>query len=274
MQNETQKLRFNWTQITCGQTEYLLELNGSLLGDSQALFEISSYWTSMTYFEIPLPCGSSYSAIVESRNTGGTSQPSVPLSGATAPCRPTAVKYSGNSSFATVSWNASVFATTYTVYDNSVTPRSQLCSTAILSCSLHNITSTDLVITASNTAGESEETSVPIAVTLGRRRRDLSGQTPENGGLPAPVLNVNQALATVIFLEWSPVEAASQYSLVIMKQDSSSESEEITVQGESIIVTDLIPNSAYCFSVSAGYTATSGPKSEPVCVQTAQELSQ
>ena len=83
MQNETQMLYFNWSQITCRDTEYLLELNGSLLGDSQALFEISSYWTSMTHFEIPLPCGSSYWATVESRNTGGTSQPSVPLSGTT-----------------------------------------------------------------------------------------------------------------------------------------------------------------------------------------------
>ncbi|KAI9522306.1 hypothetical protein NQZ68_037786, partial [Dissostichus eleginoides] len=211
MQNEAQILYFNWTQITCRDTEYLLELNGSLLGDSQALFEISSYWTSMTYFEIPLPCGSSYWATVESRNTGGTSQPSVPLSGTTAPCPPIAVEYSGNNTFATVSWNTSVFATSYTVYDNSVTPRSQLCSTAGLSCSLHSITSTDLVITASNTAGDSEETIQPAHQEAGRSR----------------------------------------------------ESEEITVQGESIILTDLIPNSAYCFSVSAEYTATSGPESEP-----------
>ncbi|XP_034052024.1 receptor-type tyrosine-protein phosphatase beta-like isoform X2 [Gymnodraco acuticeps] len=272
MQNEAQMLYFNWTQMTCRDTEYLLELNGSLLGDSQALFEISSYWTSMTYFEIPLPCGSSYWATVKSRNTGGTSQPSVLLSGTTAPCPPIAVEYSGNNTFATVSWNTSVFATSYTVYDNSVTPRSQLCSTAGLSCSLHSITSTDLVITASNTAGDSEETSVPIG-SSDRRRRDLSGHSLENR-LPAPVLNVKQALPTVIFLEWSPVEAASQYSLLIRKQDSSRESEEITVQGESIILTDLIPNSAYCFSLSAEYTATSGPESEPVCVQTAQDLSQ
>ncbi|KAK5888908.1 hypothetical protein CesoFtcFv8_014958 [Champsocephalus esox] len=272
MQNEAQMLYFNWTQVTCRDTEYLLELNGSLLGDSQALFEISSYWTSMTYFEIPLPCGSSYWATVKSRSAGGTSQPSVPRSGTTAPCPPIAVEYSGNNTFATVSWNTSVLATSYTVYDNSVTPRSQLCSTAGLSCSLHSITSTDLVITASNTAGDSKETSVPIG-SSGRRRRDLSGHSLENG-LPAPVLNVKQALPTVIFLEWSPVEAASQYSLLIRKQDSSRESEEITVQGESIILTDLIPNSAYCFSVSAEYAATSGPESEPVCVQTAQDLSQ
>lgn len=64
--------------------------------------------------------------------------------------------YHGNSSFATISWNASAFATAYTVYDNGVTPKAQLCRVAGLSCSLSNITSNNLVITASNTAGESE----------------------------------------------------------------------------------------------------------------------
>lgn len=77
-----------------------------------------------------------------------------------APCPPSGVVYTGNSSFATVSWNASVFAVNYTVYDNSITPKVQLCSTAQLSCSLSNISSSDLAITASNAAGESEAINV------------------------------------------------------------------------------------------------------------------
>lgn len=77
-----------------------------------------------------------------------------------APCPPSGVVYRHNSSFGTISWNASVFATTYTVYDNSVTPKAQLCSTDGQSCSLSNITSTNLVITASNSAGESEAENV------------------------------------------------------------------------------------------------------------------
>lgn len=68
--------------------------------------------------------------------------------------------YTGNSSFVTVSWNASVLATMYTVYDNSVAPKVQLCTTAGLSCSLANIASTNLLITASNAAGESETTNI------------------------------------------------------------------------------------------------------------------
>lgn len=58
-------------------------LRGSLLGDSQALVDISSYWTNMTYFEIPLPCGTSYVATVESRNAAGISGPSASLNSTT-----------------------------------------------------------------------------------------------------------------------------------------------------------------------------------------------
>lgn len=79
MQTEIQVMHFSWTQITCIDTEYLLKITGSLLGDSQTQFELSSYWTNVTYFEIPLPCSSSYVATVESRNAAGTSDPSVAL---------------------------------------------------------------------------------------------------------------------------------------------------------------------------------------------------
>lgn len=79
-------MRFNWSQISCVDAEYKLLLTGSLLGDAEALFEISSYWTNKTYFEIPLPCGSSYNGTVQSRNGAGTSDPSVPLTGTTGRC--------------------------------------------------------------------------------------------------------------------------------------------------------------------------------------------
>lgn len=79
MEREIQVMHFSWTQIACGDVEYKLELTGSLPGDGEAQFELSSYWTSGTYFEIPLPCGSSFSAAVESRNAAGTSVPSGPL---------------------------------------------------------------------------------------------------------------------------------------------------------------------------------------------------
>lgn len=93
-------------------------------------------------------------------------------------------------------------------------------------------------------------------------------------GLSTPELSVTQATSTVIFLEWSQVDAASHYSLVIRKQDNSeagSEPQELTVYGENVILDDLSPKSTYCLSVSARNSATSGPESEPVCVQTAEE---
>lgn len=76
-------MHFKWSEVNCSNTQYLLKLTGSLLGDSQTQFDISSYWTSRTYYEIPLPCGSAYNATVESRNAAGTSDPSVALTGYT-----------------------------------------------------------------------------------------------------------------------------------------------------------------------------------------------
>uniref|UniRef100_A0A8D3EA47 Fibronectin type-III domain-containing protein n=2 Tax=Scophthalmus maximus TaxID=52904 RepID=A0A8D3EA47_SCOMX len=272
MQAEVQVMRFSWTLVSCSDTEYMLTLTGNLLGDNQAQFMLGSYWTNSTYFEMPLPCSSSYHATVQSRNSAGASNASEALSGTTAPCPPSGVVYSGNSSFAAVSWNASVFATAYTVYDNSVTPKAQLCKVAGLSCNFSNLTSSNVVITGSNAAGESEAQNVTNVVLHARRRRDLPEM--QNGDLPAPVLDVTQATSAFIFVQWTQVEAASHYSLVIRKQDTSSTSEEFTVYGEATILTDLSPSSTYCFTVSASNSATSGPESEPVCVQTGLGLSQ
>lgn len=83
MQAGVQVMRFDWAETTCNDTWYMLELRGSLLGDDQALFDLSSYWTSVVHYEIPLPCASSYIATVRSRNAAGTSDPSVPLTGTT-----------------------------------------------------------------------------------------------------------------------------------------------------------------------------------------------
>lgn len=79
MKMKIQVMHFTWTQTSCIDTEYLLMLKGNLLGDSQAMVDVSSYWTNITYFEIPLPCSTSYVATVESRNAAGTSGPSVSI---------------------------------------------------------------------------------------------------------------------------------------------------------------------------------------------------
>lgn len=78
-----QVLRFSWTQTPCGETENQLTLMGNLLGDNRTQFELSSYWTKMSYFEIPLPCSSYYLTTLQSRNAGGVSDKFVSLSGTT-----------------------------------------------------------------------------------------------------------------------------------------------------------------------------------------------
>ncbi|XP_021178304.2 fibronectin type III domain-containing protein 7 [Fundulus heteroclitus] len=276
MQMESQVMRFTWTEVTCGEPEYLLTLTGSLLGDGHALFEISSYWTNVTYFEIPLPCSSSYVATLRSRNAAGMSDKSAALNGTTAPCPPSGAKYSSSSSSVSVSWNSSVFATTYTLYSGSVSSQRRLCSTAGLSCSLTNVSFSSLVVTASNAAGESQPANVMEVTATSRRRRDLREKRIRvNGDLSAPLLDVTHALPTIVFLQWSPVEDASFYSLLVRKQGSSDDSQELTVYGESVILSDLSPDSAYCFSVSASNAAdVSGPESEPVCVQTGRGTTQ
>lgn len=83
MHMAVQVMHFEWTEVNCNNTQYLLKLTGNLLGENQAQFDLSSYWTSTNYYEIPLPCGSAFAATVKSRNAAGTSDPSVALSGNT-----------------------------------------------------------------------------------------------------------------------------------------------------------------------------------------------
>lgn len=74
-----------------------------------------------------------------------------------------------------VSWDASVFATMYTVYNVSGTGRSSLCRTAGLSCQLSDFDPTTAELTASNEQGES----VPARDITGERRDNFTGQKPE-----------------------------------------------------------------------------------------------
>ncbi len=82
-----------------------------------------------------------------------------------APCAPQNVKYSGNTQSAVLSWDASVFAKRYTVYNVSGADRVKLCSTTGLSCQLSNFDPSTTEVTASNAEGESNPS------------QDITGQT-------------------------------------------------------------------------------------------------
>lgn len=83
------------------------------------------------------------------------------------PCAPQNVKYTGDGESAVLSWNASVFANKYTVYNVSETGRTSLCSTAGLSCQLSNFDPATTELTASNEEGES----IPTQDITGRIKR-------------------------------------------------------------------------------------------------------
>lgn len=90
----------------------------------------------------------------------------------------------------------------------------------------------------------------------------------------APLLVVKQVTSTIIVLQWPPVKHASFYNVLISRQDSPEQHQNLNVYGESIVLTDLSPDSTYCFSVFAVYGEKSGAESESVCAQTYQELPQ
>ncbi|XP_055084667.1 fibronectin type III domain-containing protein 7-like [Periophthalmus magnuspinnatus] len=83
-QSERQILSLSWSEDNCSNTEYLVKLTGNLIGKSDHMFDVSSYWTSETYFELPLPCGSAFNATVKAKNSAGTSEPSTIVTGTTA----------------------------------------------------------------------------------------------------------------------------------------------------------------------------------------------
>lgn len=66
-----------------------------------------------------------------------------------------------SASSAVVAWKESLFATNYTVYGVTNSGRTKLCMTSQLLCSVTNFSSGHIVVTAQDTAGESED-SVPV----------------------------------------------------------------------------------------------------------------
>ncbi|KAK0153692.1 Fibronectin type III domain-containing protein 7 [Merluccius polli] len=259
MESSVQQLHFKWSQVACPDVQYLLRLTGSLLGDSQAQFDLSSYWTNSTFFEMPLPCGSSYLAAVQSRGPAGTSAPSEALNGNTAPCSPTNVTFTGNTASAVLAWDASVFATSYTVYDGP-----DVCNATELTCSLTDVPHGNVLITASNAAGESDS-AVVHTVAAARRRRDLRDDN-NAANLSAPIVTVSVKTESVLVVKWSPVEGGDFYSLVIADQQNNTQT--LRVDRESTVLKDLIPDSTYCLSVRAESASIVGPYSETQCVQT------
>lgn len=89
-----------------------------------------------------------------------------------APCAPQMVQYTGNMQSVVLSWNASVFATNYMVYNKSGGNRSVLCNTTKLSCQITNFDPSFTEVTAVNEVGES----IPSQNITGKMQQLSSGQ--------------------------------------------------------------------------------------------------
>ncbi|XP_012990390.2 uncharacterized protein LOC105029012 isoform X2 [Esox lucius] len=271
--NKTHYARTSWTAVPCPDVEYLVEITGCILADPLAMFQISSYWTEYTYFELALPCGSSFNLTVRARNFAGTSEPFTPVTGITAPCAPLSVTYTGNNASAAISWEASMFATKYTVYDVIGHYRTEVCSTPELSCQLLNIQPGTIEVTASNAAGES----VPNTYIIGpsnRHRRDLGlaeaamfADLHMREELSKPEVLVATATGVSLHVEWAPVRDANLYTVILVQDDSPSRRQVSTISGELIDWNNLKPSTRYCIFVSAKNERTQSIYTN-VCVTT------
>ncbi|KAJ8357216.1 hypothetical protein SKAU_G00200100 [Synaphobranchus kaupii] len=266
MREESQAMRVSWSRVDCPNVTYLAEATGNIQGDGQERFELSSYWTDRTFFELLLPCSSSYSVTVRARNPAGSSQPSEASTGTTAPCPPLGVTFIESNISTVLSWNASVFATEYTVYELSSTGRSEVCNTAQLSCTLVNsVNRSAIEVTASNSAGESNPAR-DIQV-LRRNRRDLPDT--EVTGLSTPEVWVTALNGSSMRVEWTSVTGATSYVLTVLEQSGTGphSPKVLTVTSEEATVTDLKFATKYCVVVTAKNSLNTA-SSQPVCAVT------
>ncbi|TMS09781.1 Fibronectin type III domain-containing protein 7 [Larimichthys crocea] len=197
----------------------------------------------------------------------------------TRPCKPVglAVMYYCNNQSARLSWTSSDNTEDYYGCAQAANGDMLYCHSTDPTCTIQGLdcgTVYNFSVQASDgtcNSSFSDPVQSGAVTTQGRRRRDVGEQMPDSaGGLVAPMLEVTQGMGTMTLAEWSQVDAASHYSLIIKQQGSSSTPQELIVYGERMIFTDLSPNTIYCLTVSAMNLDTSGPESEPVCVQTGQ----
>ncbi|KAK1165326.1 hypothetical protein AOXY_G13825 [Acipenser oxyrinchus oxyrinchus] len=262
-----QEAKVGWSAVQCSGVEYSVEMHGLIEDDPQAQFILTSYWTTATYFFIPVPCSSTYNVTVTSRNSAGIGYPSPPVQGLTVPCPPRGVTFYTEGTLWVISWNASVHATEYVVY-SSKGQRTELCRTSHFSCTVPKKQNDTIEVTAVNSAGESEP-SVEILVQdthLKRKRRDL---TEDEGDLLAPKVYVVNVTGDTLHVEWTPVEGATYYVLIIKVTEAKPFKPLVqSVQRSNAKVTGLLPLTQYSIRVSAKDYSRSSQYSDPVLITT------
>ncbi|XP_072294150.1 uncharacterized protein fndc7b [Eucyclogobius newberryi] len=255
-----------WDRVTCPDVEYQVTIGGHINDNPQTQMQITSYWLERNYFEVPLPTSTTYKINVYARNLGGVSQPSFTKTGVTVPTPPQNVEYDPISSELT--WDASVLANLYQVYE--VTPLGDigLCETTTLACSAPGVDQADLRVTASNAAG----TSLPSAPTVARRRRDLSGaiMDMDDALVPPTAVSVTPS-ETSLAVQWSAVRGAAEYVVVVDENKGNLESLVQTTAETELAVHGLQPGTVYCLKVAAKNISQQSLYTENKCISTLKE---
>ncbi|XP_048845071.1 uncharacterized protein fndc7rs1 isoform X2 [Brienomyrus brachyistius] len=275
MQNGIQVLKVSWGVTVCRGVEYLAETSSSNQDNEDTHFVMSSYWTDGTVFEFPMLCNSRYTVTVQSRNLAGPSTLSTAVNGKTAPCAPMGCTYSINNGSAILSWNASVLATEYAVYELKGAELMLLCRTVQLQCNVTGANRSAIRVMAINDAGQSNPSTNIQDITRYRTRRELKRTNPfyeEETDLSIPVLKIGNVTSNSLYAEWNSVEGATSYSLVVRQQSSEQPFVELSVCGFNSTVTDLKPATTYCVSVSAKTSTSTSPYSTPICVKTGVQI--
>ncbi|XP_034386262.1 fibronectin type III domain-containing protein 7-like [Cyclopterus lumpus] len=259
----------SWDNVNCSDVEYLMETTGRIQNNPQTLMQVSSYWLPRAYFEFPIPCSTAYNFTVRSRNSAGASEPSGAFTGVTVPCAPQHVKYTGDSVSAVLSWDASVFAVRYAVYNVSGEARVELCNTTGLSCQMTSFDPNATEVTASNAEGESIPNRDITGPVGARRRRDLQASgiyAHSDNNLEIPkVLNVTVS-GVSLYVKWMTVKNATEYTVVIVEKQQTNQPPRMrTVEGHFFNETDLKPWTTYCFRLAAQNTISQSTYSRPMC---------
>ncbi|XP_054458914.1 fibronectin-like [Anoplopoma fimbria] len=211
----------SWDTVNCSDVEYLVEITGRIQNNPQTQMQISSYWLPRAYFETPMPCSTPYNFTVRSGNSAGVSKPSSPLTGVTVPCAPQNVKYTGDRASAVLSWNQSLLATRYTVYNVSGAARVKLCNTTGLSCQLTNFDPNTTEVTASNAAGESIPNRDITGPVGARRKRHLwASGTYAHNNLEIPKVLTVTVSGVCLNVTWMRVKDATEYTVIIEEKQT------------------------------------------------------
>ncbi|XP_034531079.1 uncharacterized protein LOC117806306 [Notolabrus celidotus] len=262
----------SWDDIDCPDVEYLVEITGRIQDSPQAVMEVSSYWLPRPYYEFPMPCSTVYNLTVRARNSGGVSEPSSAFAGVTVPCAPQNAAYTGSRQSAVLSWDASLFATSYTVYDVSGANRVELCNTTELSCQLTNFDPDNTTVTASNEGGESNANTDITGPANLRKRRDLRISevfAHLDNGLEVPNSPNVTVSGVSLHVTWTAVKDANEYTLVIEEKQNEQQPPRVrTVEGDHFTETDLKPQTTYSIRLRAKNTISQSIYTRPVNITT------